>query len=686
MVDQEHEAERTGGFTARLPLKVLTPIALVLPLIVAVAVIGVVVFVQGRSAAAALEARGVEQVHGRIGDRLRALLDGPRRWHALVREQIEAGVLDVDRPRSWRAPLFEQRHAFDAALAGVCWGDEAGRAVWVFRYPGRPGWQWGIRDEETGGVLEEWQLDADGEPVPGSVRRSAYDPRERPWYRLGVEASSDEPGAAVWGEPYAWTTDDRGGVAALGLPYAAAVHDGAGRRLGVLDTELSLADLSAFMRGLKIGRSGIAVVTDTRGRLVATSTGARLADDDLGRISALASEDADVRALARRWIEVHGEGVPSLTGGRVTEVELERGTALMSVSRFKTDGGLDWLVATAVPVADFTEGVHAIRARALRIVLAAVGLTLLMGMGLAAWLVRPMLRITDHARRVGAGDLESRLELNQARELVELSGEMNRMTDGLRDRLALRKSLRHASEVQQSLLPNADLDLPGFDIVGHCDYCDETGGDYYDYLADAETHETGAAVVIGDVMGHGIAAAMLMATARGVLRSRSRSPGSSSAPGIADLLTHLNKMLVEVTGGTKFMTMLIVNLDPAFGELRWSTAGHDPPMIYHPHTDSFREPDGGGLPLGVLPDEAYETHDPEKLPPGTVVLIATDGMWETRNADREMHGKQRLQNSIRRHAARDAAGIRDGLLADLHAFRGDAPRDDDETFVVIKAV
>ncbi|MEM9884102.1 MAG: PP2C family protein-serine/threonine phosphatase, partial [Planctomycetota bacterium] len=221
---------------------------------------------------------------------------------------------------------------------------------------------------------------------------------------------------------------------------------------------------------------------------------------------------------------------------------------------------------------------------------------------------------------------------------------------------------------------------PGFDLVGHCDYCDETGGDYYDFLPDAETHEAGGGVVIGDVMGHGIASAMLMATARGVLRSRSRQ-----GVGLADLLTHLNQLLVEVTGGMKFMTMLIVSLDPERRELRWASAGHDAPIVYRPDTDTFHEPEGGGLPLGVMEEEVYEANGPEPMPTGTVVLVATDGMWETRNVDGQMHGKDRLMESIRRHAGKPAAAIRDGLLDDLHAFRGDAPPQDDETFVVIKS-
>jgi len=680
-----------NGLTAKLPLKVLTPLALVLPVLVVVGIIGVVVYVQGQAAARSLEIRGVEQVHGRIGDRLRTLLDGPPRWHAMVAANIRSGALDPADLRAWREPIYRQRHAFDAALAGVTWGDPAGHAFWVFRYPGKPFWELGIKDDQTDGKLVEYPLAESGRVLTDQARVSDYDPRVRPWYQLGVAAGA----AGAWGEPYTWVIGEAGGARNLGLPFAAAILDEAGDLRGVLDTELGLADLSSFLRSLSIGKSGLAVITDRRGRLIATSTNANLADHDLNRISALASEDGDLRAMAKRLQALFPEGRGNAPSQWTGEVELaERGDALMSVSGFKHRAGLNWVVMTAVPTADFTAEVDAIRARGIRIILVSVGVTLLIGMALAAWLVRPVLRLTSHARQVGAGDLDTALKLNQARELVELSTEFNNMTAGLRDRLSLRKSLAHASEVQQSLLPNADPQLPGFDIVGHCNYCDETGGDYYDYLEDDHTQEHGTSVVIGDVMGHGIAAAMLMATARGVLRSKCQD-----ASGIAELLTHLNQLLVEVTGGMKFMTMLIAHFDhaPAPGNapgnkqptLRWASAGHDAPMIYNPEDDTFREPapgSGGGLPLGVMEEEVYELAEAEPLTPGSIVLIATDGMWETRNEAGEMHNKARLQASIRRHAKKTSADIRDGLLHDLHTFRGQGPQDDDETFVVIKVV
>ena len=100
------------------------------------------------------------------------------------------------------------------------------------------------------------------------------------------------------------------------------------------------------------------------------------------------------------------------------------------------------------------------------------------------------------------------------------------MTLGLQDRLRMRESLSLAMEVQRNLLPSDAPVISGLDIAGHSTYCDETGGDYYDFLDVSGADKDTAVVALGDVMGHGVAAAMLMATARGILRSRCSVAGS----------------------------------------------------------------------------------------------------------------------------------------------------------------
>src|SRR5262249_37327111 len=144
--------------------------------------------------------------------------------------------------------------------------------------------------------------------------------------------------------------------------------------------------------------------------------------------------------------------------------------------------------------------------------------SLALGLLLARRLSRPILNLTNHVKRVGQGELDARLNLKGAKELVVLSEEINYMTRGLRQRMALEHSLAVAMEVQQSLLPAVDPQYACLDVAGRSQYCEETGGDYYDFIDVNYLADSSLLVAVGDVSGHGIAAALLMASARGALR------------------------------------------------------------------------------------------------------------------------------------------------------------------------
>src|SRR5262249_54138774 len=149
----------------------------------------------------------------------------------------------------------------------------------------------------------------------------------------------------------------------------------------------------------------------------------------------------------------------------------------------------------------------------------AVLVTLVLGIWIALWLLKPIVAVVTHARRVGAGELEARITRRDYQEVSQLSTALNEMADGLQDRMRLRHALSLAMEVQQSLLPRGTPRVHGLDVAARSKYCDETGGDYYDYLEVEGMGPNRLLIALGDVMGHGIAAAMLMATARGILRS-----------------------------------------------------------------------------------------------------------------------------------------------------------------------
>jgi sigma-B regulation protein RsbU (phosphoserine phosphatase) len=240
-----------------------------------------------------------------------------------------------------------------------------------------------------------------------------------------------------------------------------------------------------------------------------------------------------------------------------------------------------------------------------------------------------------------------------------------------------------AASVQQGFWPKDAPALAGFDVAGLSRPCDATGGDYYDYLMrPGGQGERRFLVAVGDVTGHGIQAALLMASVRAFLRSRLLSPG-----GPAEIVGDVNRLLAEDMGASgRFITLFLLELCPETGQLRYVRAGHDPALLYDPATDDFLELGGRGIPLGIDGDWRYEENVVRGLPPGAVLALGTDGIWEARGRDGDMYGKTRLRHVLRRAASLDAAGVAREALADLEAFRQGEPSRDDVTLVVIKAL
>jgi sigma-B regulation protein RsbU (phosphoserine phosphatase) len=232
-------------------------------------------------------------------------------------------------------------------------------------------------------------------------------------------------------------------------------------------------------------------------------------------------------------------------------------------------------------------------------------------------------------------------------------------------------------EVQQNLLPKFDPQVDGLEIAGKSEYCEETGGDYYDYLAIGQDK---IRIVVGDVSGHGISSALLMTTARALLRQRTSMPGS-----IQEIVADVNRQLTEDTEDSgQFMTLFYGEINLREKMLHWVRAGHDAAFFYDIQVDSFEELAGRGLPLGVTENAAYEQLQ-RTIQPGQIIVIGTDGIWETLNPRGEMFGKENLHNIIRNYAGQSARNIIDAVTAALDDFRYPLKtRADDITLVVIK--
>ena len=295
-------------------------------------------------------------------------------------------------------------------------------------------------------------------------------------------------------------------------------------------------------------------------------------------------------------------------------------------------------------------------------------------------LTRPFDEIVQVLKSVRNGHLDRKVRVTSNDEIGYTGDVINEMTEGLKEREKMRQSLELAREVQQSLLPESPPRMKGVDIAGKSIYCDQTGGDYFDYFDCGHNKEGPIGLVIGDVCGHGIPSALLMATARAFLRLRSSMPGS-----IAKIVTDVNRQLaMDVKGSGQFMTLFYILVDPAGASMRWVRAGHEPAMFYDPHTDNFKLLGGAGIALGVDQDWLYAEQNAGELAAGQVILLGTDGIWEARNPAGEMFGKKPLYDIIRRNHTADAGEILNSITTALEHFKGEAALEDDVTLAVVK--
>jgi len=258
------------------------------------------------------------------------------------------------------------------------------------------------------------------------------------------------------------------------------------------------------------------------------------------------------------------------------------------------------------------------------------------------------------------------------------SGGMHEMMQQLlqqevRERERVEQELRVARRIQEALLPKELPQLDGWNIAPHYQPAREVGGDFYDFLPLGNGH---VALIIGDVSGKGIAAALVMANTQSVLRAvsqRDHTPGR--------LLAEANEVLSEYIPPNMFVTCFCGVLDPGSGRLTYANAGHNLPCWRH--QGQAYELRATGMPLGLMPNMSYEEEE-SLLLHGDSILFYSDGLVEAHNPEREMFGSPRLQRLLNERAtgARSLTGY---VMEALSRFTGeDQEQEDDITLVTLE--
>jgi sigma-B regulation protein RsbU (phosphoserine phosphatase) len=243
-------------------------------------------------------------------------------------------------------------------------------------------------------------------------------------------------------------------------------------------------------------------------------------------------------------------------------------------------------------------------------------------------------------------------------------------------REVLDREARAVGRLQRQLLSGALPQLLGYEWESYYATSTRAGGDYYDAVVLADGR---IAIIVADATGHGTPAAVLMATGRALFRAEMETP---CAPG--DELGRLNRRLGRLLPTGWFLTACLVILDPSSGELEYSLAGHEPPLVVRAATRAVEFLTGvGGPPLGPFPEARFATGR-ERLEAGDTLVLYTDGVTETMNPEHAMFGTDGLRNAFLGASALALSAARSRVLMAIDAHASGAPLADDTTLLMLR--
>jgi sigma-B regulation protein RsbU (phosphoserine phosphatase) len=252
--------------------------------------------------------------------------------------------------------------------------------------------------------------------------------------------------------------------------------------------------------------------------------------------------------------------------------------------------------------------------------------------------------------------------------------ERTRLHEEVLEKRRLEEEVTIGQRIQRSFLPDRDPEIPHFEIAGGNFSSDLVGGDYYDFIRIAENQ---LGVVVGDVSGKGLAAALIMASFRASLIAEIRNNYA-----IRTIISKVNRLLWESVEADRFVTAIYGVLDIESRRFTYVNAGHNPAFLCRTGSDAFESLEATGPLLGTFGTATYKERMTE-VRPGDIVVLYTDGVTEAMSATNDFFGEERLQDVIRKSRGGSAAEILRAIRSEVAAFQGGGLVDD-MTIVVMK--
>ncbi len=307
---------------------------------------------------------------------------------------------------------------------------------------------------------------------------------------------------------------------------------------------------------------------------------------------------------------------------------------------------------------------------------------LAIGVYMTRTITRTVSEIYGATQLVQAGDFSHRIRIERKDQLGALAGAFNEMTVSVaaameeqRHRQRLENELSIAREVQDQLFPHTVPRLPGIELTAVCRAARTVSGDYYDFIPLGGSQ---IGLVLADISGKGISAALLMASLQAALRSQllfDATPGVSTAK----VVERLNLHLVRSTADDRFATLFFAIYDSATRLMRYTNAGHLPPLCID--GDQVKKLEEGGTVIGIFEDCEYEQGS-ITIAPGSLLLAYTDGVVEPENVYGEEFGHKRVIQEVLRHRHERIGTIAESLISAVEVWAGSPEQPDDMTVVL----
>jgi sigma-B regulation protein RsbU (phosphoserine phosphatase) len=246
------------------------------------------------------------------------------------------------------------------------------------------------------------------------------------------------------------------------------------------------------------------------------------------------------------------------------------------------------------------------------------------------------------------------------------------------EKLKVRKERELAKKVQQKFFPQYNPEFQGIEYFGKSIPADSVGGDFYDYF---KLNEDKISFLIGDIKGHGLASALLMAGTEGNIRSNALICGGNPS----ELVSKVNKFFCITSDSSDFASFLYSVIDIKTRQLKFVNAGHNPPLIFDTKNKKAVESSETDLLIGIMESANYK-ETTAVFNSGDIILLYTDGITEVMNAKNEQYGVERLKTLIIENYNLTAGEIFNKIIEDISRFSGTGNFDDDVTGVVIKIV